>query len=80
MPYVVELDQHPLGPKIQSRLAEMTGRKTVPNVMIFGKSIGGGDDIAAMDKEKTLADKIHSLGGKRVGVSERFAKSAQKAG
>jgi glutaredoxin len=78
-PFVVELDQHPLGPKIQARLGEMTGRRTVPNVMVYGQSIGGGDDISALDKEKTLADKITSLGQTRISISLRFAQSAQKA-
>lgn len=79
-PYVVELDQHPLGPKIQAKLADMTGRKTVPNVMIYGKSIGGGDDIAALDNEKALAAKITSLGGKRIEVAERFVGRVPKIG
>ncbi|KAK3901594.1 thioredoxin-like protein [Staphylotrichum tortipilum] len=79
-PFVVELDQHPLGPKIQEKLGDMTGRKTVPNVMVYGKSIGGGDDIAALDNERALADKITSLTGARVEVSLRFSQSAQKAG
>jgi glutaredoxin len=79
-PYVVELDLHPLGPKIQAKLGEMTGRKTVPNIMVYGKSIGGGDDIADLDRKKALADKITSLGGSRIDVAERFVDSAQKAG
>ncbi|KAL2165708.1 hypothetical protein VTG60DRAFT_3963 [Thermothelomyces hinnuleus] len=79
-PFVVELDQHPLGARIQATLGEMTGRRTVPNVMIYGQSIGGGDDISALDKEKTLADKIASLGQGRISVSLRFAQSTQKAG
>jgi hypothetical protein len=49
----------------------MTGRKTVPNVMIYGTSIGGGDDIAALDDTKTLADKIISLSGNRIQVSKK---------
>lgn len=79
VPFVVELDQHPLGPQIQARLGEMTGRRTVPNVMIYGKSIGGGDDIAALDNEKKLADKVRQLGGKRVEISQRFVENAAKA-
>jgi glutaredoxin len=71
-PHVVELDLHPLGAKLQARLGEITGRRTVPNVMVNGKSIGGGDDMAAMDRDKTLAEKITSL-GKSVTVAERFA-------
>lgn len=61
-PYVVELDLHPLGKQMQERLGKMTGRTTVPNIMINGRSIGGSDDIAAMDKNNELVDKIRSLG------------------
>ncbi|KAK4170137.1 putative monothiol glutaredoxin-6 precursor [Cladorrhinum sp. PSN259] len=78
-PYVVELDLHPLGKEMQARLGEITGRRTVPNIMIYGKSIGGGDDIAALDKEKKLAGKINSLGGNRIQAAERF-ETSPKAG
>jgi len=44
----------------------MTGRKTVPNVLITGKSIGGGDDVAELDRTMKLVDKIKSLGGKQI--------------
>lgn len=74
-PYVVELDQHPLGPQLQGLLGDMTGRTTVPNIMIQEKSIGGGDDIAELDKDKLLVDKIKSIGGSRVDVKERFTQS-----
>jgi glutaredoxin len=77
-PYVVELDEHPLGAQIQAKLADMTGRRTVPNIMINGKSIGGSDDIAELDKEKTLAEKIKFLGGKHVEATERFPDDAKK--
>lgn len=73
-PYVVELDLHPLGKQIQARLGKMTGRTTVPNIMINGKTIGGGDEIGAMDSNNELADKIRSLGsvgGKTVEVKKR---------
>ncbi|KFY88036.1 hypothetical protein V500_06604, partial [Pseudogymnoascus sp. VKM F-4518 (FW-2643)] len=56
-PYVVELDKHPLGPALQARLATMTGRKTVPNVLVKGKSIGGGDDVVALDEMGELGEK-----------------------
>lgn len=71
-PYVVELDQHPLGPKLQARLKETTGRGTVPNIMISGKSIGGGDDVSAMDNDKTLAANIKSTAAQKISVIERF--------
>ncbi|TKA24973.1 hypothetical protein B0A50_06071 [Salinomyces thailandicus] len=65
-PYVVELDQHDLGPGLQAALNKMTGRRTVPNVLINGKSIGGGDDIAALHTEGKMVETVSSMGGKRV--------------
>lgn len=63
-PFVVELDQHPIGPKLQELLGQNTGRRTVPNVLVNGKSIGGGDDIAAMDQSDELASTLRQMGGK----------------
>ncbi len=65
-PFVVELDQHPLGPKLQASLEKSTGRRTVPNVLINGKSIGGGDDVEALDTGGTLVEKVQKMGGKRI--------------
>lgn len=65
-PYVVELDLHPLGAGLQAALKKSTGRRTVPNVLINGKSIGGGDDVAALDETGTLEVKVKELGGKRI--------------
>lgn len=31
-------------------LSELTGRATVPNVLVGGKSIGGGDELAEMQR------------------------------
>lgn len=63
---MVELDQHPLGAALQATLAQMTGRRTVPNVLIQGKSIGGGDDMQHLDDTDTLVETFKSLGGTRV--------------
>lgn len=63
-PYVVELDHHKLGRALQSVLGESTGRRTVPNVLVNGKSIGGGDDVSALDQEDQLASTLNNLGGK----------------
>ncbi|ERS96000.1 glutaredoxin domain containing protein [Sporothrix schenckii 1099-18] len=63
-PVVVELDTHPLGPQLQAHLAERTGRRTVPNILVDGTSIGGGDDVAALDASKQLLDKVTTLGAK----------------
>ncbi|MCJ1425442.1 hypothetical protein MMC29_003341 [Sticta canariensis] len=65
-PYVVELDQHPLGVGLQSALEKSTGRRTVPNVLINGKSIGGGDDVEALHESGELVNKVKTMGGKRI--------------
>jgi glutaredoxin len=65
-PFVVELDKHPIGKEIQAILKETTGRGTVPNILVNGKSIGGGDDIAAMDQSDDLATRLREYGGKWV--------------
>ncbi|EFQ96710.1 glutaredoxin-C4 [Nannizzia gypsea CBS 118893] len=66
VPFVVELDEHPLGKKLQDLLATNTGRRTVPNVLVNGKTIGGGDDIEALYLSGELGTKLQTLGGKRV--------------
>lgn len=65
-PVVIELDQHGLGAGIQAALAKSTGRRTVPNVLVNGKSIGGGDDVQALDESGGMCTKLRSMGGKRV--------------
>ncbi|KAH8736881.1 thioredoxin-like protein [Ilyonectria robusta] len=73
-PYVVELDKHPLMTALQDQLAKSTGRRTVPNIMINGVSIGGADDIVALDNDDKLVAKILERGNDKVQVSERFVK------
>ncbi|EEH46178.1 uncharacterized protein PADG_02328 [Paracoccidioides brasiliensis Pb18] len=65
-PFVVELDMHPLGSELQQILAGNTGRSTVPNVLVNGMTIGGGDEIEGLHARNELAGKIQTLGGKRV--------------
>ncbi|KAG6427871.1 hypothetical protein SASPL_112118 [Salvia splendens] len=43
-PYVVELDERDDGGKIQDALSKIVGRRTVPQVFINGKHLGGSDD------------------------------------
>ena len=69
-PHVVELDTHPLGSKIQDMLEKTTGRRTVPNILINGKSVGGGDDIEAAEIAGTLVEKISNMGGKRLTIKK----------
>ncbi|KAK4508471.1 hypothetical protein PRZ48_002210 [Zasmidium cellare] len=65
-PYVVELDEHPLGPGLQDALQKSTGRRTVPNILINGKSIGGGDDVQELHQDQRLVETVKAMGGKRI--------------
>jgi glutaredoxin len=42
------------GDFIKAVLTRLTGRSTFPNVILHGKSIGGGDDITAMHNDDRL--------------------------
>ncbi|KAK3168814.1 hypothetical protein OEA41_005262 [Lepraria neglecta] len=70
-PYVVELDKHPLGPGLQAALGKSTGRRTVPNILVNGRSIGGGDDIEALDESGGLLEKVTGMAGKRIVEAKR---------
>lgn len=65
-PFVVELDKHEHGEELQAALGKQTGRRTVPNIMISGKSLGGSDEIATLESEGKLVEKIQKMGGKRI--------------
>jgi glutaredoxin len=60
-PYVVELDIHPHGPELQAHLGKITGRRTVPNVLVDGVSIGGGDEMRAMEGNQAVASTLLGL-------------------
>uniref|UniRef100_A0A093V431 60S ribosomal protein L9-B n=1 Tax=Talaromyces marneffei PM1 TaxID=1077442 RepID=A0A093V431_TALMA len=70
--YIVELDKHALGPQLQKLLGKITGRRTVPNVLVNGISIGGGDDVEALDRDDELISKIKSIAGKSIMEIERL--------
>lgn len=53
-PYVVELDLRDDGHKIQDVLLDLVGRRTVPQVFVNGKHIGGSDDLQAAVKSGQL--------------------------
>ncbi|KAI9669858.1 MAG: hypothetical protein M1831_006893 [Alyxoria varia] len=73
-PNVVELDEHRHGEALQKRLMKTTGRRTVPNVLVNGKSIGGGDETEMLWKSGEMPARIKQLGGKRVeSVKQKIA-------
>lgn len=54
-PYVIELDERDDGGKIQNALSEIVGRRTVPQVFINGKHLGGSDDTVEAYENGELA-------------------------
>ncbi|CAO1616208.1 unnamed protein product [Jaminaea pallidilutea] len=51
---IVEMDQESDGADVQAYLAEKTGQKTVPNVFINGKHLGGCSDVLEAEKSGEL--------------------------
>ncbi|KAL9259951.1 Glutaredoxin-C4-like protein [Drosera capensis] len=54
-PYVVELNERDDGSSIQDALSGIVGRRTVPQVFIDGKHIGGSDDTVEAYQSGKLA-------------------------
>ncbi|KAJ4709254.1 Glutaredoxin family protein [Melia azedarach] len=55
-PHVIELDERDDGWNIQDALGEIVGRRTVPQVFINGKHIGGSDDTVEAYESGKLAE------------------------
>mmetsp|Transcript_28436 Transcript_28436/g.111518 ORF Transcript_28436/g.111518 Transcript_28436/m.111518 type:complete len:124 (-) Transcript_28436:86-457(-) len=55
---VFEIDRMRDGNRIQQALAKKTGRRTVPNVFVNGKSVGGGDDVVRLSRTHKLSPMI----------------------
>ena len=70
-PYIVELDLHPHGKELQELLKEKTGRSTVPNVLVNGRSLGGSDELKELRDERELAPILRRMGGKRLQVEQK---------
>jgi len=51
---IIELDERKDGDAIQEYLKEKTGQRTVPNVFIKQKHIGGSDDLDAFSRSGQL--------------------------
>lgn len=55
---VIEMDQVKNGDAMQGELMAMTGQRTVPNVFIKGKHLGGNDDTQAAAKSGKLQEML----------------------
>jgi glutaredoxin 3 len=51
---ILELDVRSDGAAIQAELANMTGQRSVPNVFVNGKHVGGNDDTHAAHQSGKL--------------------------
>ncbi|PWN23471.1 glutaredoxin [Microstroma glucosiphilum] len=51
---IVELDHESEGSDIQAYLADKTGQRTVPNIFINGKHLGGCSDILQAEQSGEL--------------------------
>jgi len=56
---VLECDNEPA---LQQRAQALTGQRTVPNIFIGGKSIGGCDDLVALDSAGKLEGMLQNAG------------------
>ncbi|KAH9839207.1 thioredoxin-like protein [Rhodofomes roseus] len=61
-PFIVELNTRRDGPMIQNILKRLTGRRTVPNVLVHGQSLGGSDDIQALHDQHKLKGILEDAG------------------
>ena len=52
---VVELDEIRDGDKMQQALHQLSGQRTVPNIYINKKHVGGADDTVKAQKDGSLA-------------------------
>lgn len=50
----IELDKEADGQETQNILEQITGQRTVPNIFIQGKHVGGSSDLTALDKAGKL--------------------------
>lgn len=69
-PHFIELDMHLEGKLLQSYIGEVTGRSTVPNVIIglLSESRGGSDTFLQLHDDYLLEEQIKIWGGGLIDV------------
>ncbi|KAI0949018.1 hypothetical protein AcW1_008734 [Taiwanofungus camphoratus] len=67
-PTIVELNTRSDGPLIQQILLRLTDRRTVPNVLLLGESLGGSDDVHQLHDEHKLKALLEGNGLQVFGV------------
>lgn len=74
----IELDRHQKGAELQEYIGRVTGRTTVPNLMINGESRGGFDDINRLFNSETLYDSLVKWCDNKLTVRKRLVPLSQK--
>lgn len=74
----IELDRHQKGAELQEYIGRVTGRTTVPNLMINGESRGGFDDINKLFNSETLYDSLVKWCDNKLTVRKRLVPLSQK--
>lgn len=69
-PFIIDLSVLDNAREIQSTLLAMTGRRTVPNVFVGGKSIGGGDEVSALQAQGRLVPLLVERGALSAAAEE----------
>jgi len=69
----IEMDVESDGPELQDALKEWTGQRTVPNVFINGKHIGGCDDTMALNNDGKLVALLTEAGAIAGSTSKKTA-------
>lgn len=71
-PIIVELDKHSHGAEFQKHLGEVSGRNTVPNVLVglTQRSRGGCEDLVKLHEDGELLDLLKKWGGKGLEVQK----------
>ncbi|WP_285164404.1 glutaredoxin, partial [Mycobacterium tuberculosis] len=58
----IEMDQESDGAETQAALQQISGQRTVPNIFIGGKHIGGCDDLMASNSAGKLVPLLTEAG------------------
>ncbi|VVT53449.1 uncharacterized protein SAPINGB_P003579 [Magnusiomyces paraingens] len=59
---IIELNETEDGAEIQDALEQITGQRTVPNIFISGKHIGGNSDIQSLNSRDQLVPALQAAG------------------
>lgn len=68
---IVELDKDPNGRELQDYIAQKTGRRTVPNLVVNGVSRGGFDDIDELFKKTGLFSSFQAWSEGKYSVTKK---------